>query len=291
MIPIVIQANAKINLALDIIKKRNDGFHEVDMINIPLKLHDTIELTLMKNSKTTNAHLFCDDPNIDCDESNTAYQAFALYQERCKINELFKIFIYKRIPIQAGLGGGSSDAAAVLKALNQFTNCKDACANIYDLAKQIGADVPFFLPNKPARVTGYGEKIETLDLTHKYFVLIVKPKEGLSTKDVYDLYDETDKKYIQHPNINSLIKGLKEDDHNLIKENLVNSLYYPAMNKLPVIKDIIDKLNEFNLDLNGMSGSGSACFALNKEKRNLKKACNYFSKLPGYTTFLTEFVL
>ena len=291
MIPIVIQANAKINLALDIVKKRDDDLHELDMINIPLKLHDTIELTLLKNAKTSNAYLFCDDPNIVCDESNTAYQAFALYQERCKIKDLFKIFIYKRIPIQAGLGGGSSDAAAVLKALSQFTGCKDECANIHELAKQIGADVPFFLPNKPARVTGYGEKLETLKLENNYYVLIVKPKEGLSTKEVYALYDEYNLKEIKHPNINELIKGLKEDNTKLIQKNLVNVLYYPASKKLPVIKEIIEKLNEFNLPLNGMSGSGSACFALSKEKASLKKAYKYFSKLDGYTTFLTEFVL
>ena len=291
MIPIVIQANAKINLALDIIKKGANDLHELDMINIPVKLHDTIELTLIKNAKISNAYLFCDDPSIDCTESNTAYQAFSLYQERCKIKDVFKIFIYKRIPIQAGLGGGSSDAAAVLKALSQFTGCKDECANIYDLAKQIGSDVPFFLPNKPARVTGYGEKIETLSLTTNYYVLIIKPKEGLSTQDVYNLYDEINSKEIKRPNINNLIKGLKEDNVKLIKENLVNALYYPAVKMLPVIKEIIDKLKEFNLDLCGMSGSGSACFALSKEKANLKKAYRYFSKLPGYTTFLTEFVL
>ena len=258
MIPIVIQANAKINLALNIIKKRSDNYHELDMISIPLKLHDTIELSRIKETANKfSAHLYCDDPNIECDETNTAYQAFSLYQEKCKIKDLFKIFIYKRIPIQAGLGGGSSDAAAVLKALNQFT----------------------------------GDIIEPINITTSYYVLLVKPKEGLSTAEVYDLYDQMDKKKIQHSNIDELLTGLKKNNYELIKKNLINALYYPASQKLPVIKEILTKLEEFNLPLNGMSGSGSACFALSEKKSNLKKAYKYFSSLPGYRAFLTEFVL
>ena len=292
MIPIVIQANAKINLALNIIKKRSDNYHELDMISIPLKLHDTIELSRIKETANKfSAHLYCDDPNIECDETNTAYQAFSLYQEKCKIKDLFKIFIYKRIPIQAGLGGGSSDAAAVLKALNQFTKCKNEICNINKLAPSLGADVPFFLTNKPSRVKGFGDIIEPINITTSYYVLLVKPKEGLSTVEVYDLYDQMDKKKIQKSNIDELITGLKENNYELIKKNLINALYYPASQKLPVIKKILTKLEEFNLPLNGMSGSGSACFALSEKKSNLKKAYKYFYSLPGYSAFLTEFVL
>ena len=292
MIPIVIQANAKINLALNIIKKRSDNYHDLDMLNIPLKLHDTIELSQINGTTGRfSAHLFCDNPNIDCDETNTVYQAFSLYQEKCKINNLFKIFIYKRIPIQAGLGGGSSDAAAVLKALSQFTKCKDDSCNIFNLAKELGADVPFFLTNKPSRVNGFGEIIHPIDLTTSYYVLLVKPKEGLSTEEVYNLYDKMDKKEIKKANIDELITGLKTNNHELIKKNLINSLYYPASQKLPVINDILNKLNEFNLPLNGMSGSGSACFALSEKKATLKKAYKYFSSQKNYNAFLTEFVL
>ena len=301
MIPIVVPAYAKINLAIDVVgKKKKSNYHYLDMVMIPVLLHDTIELSIISNPTSFFSCLYCDDPNIDCDESNTAYKALSIYQDLNEVDTKFKIFIYKRIPVEAGLGGGSADAAAVLKALYKFTSKDNGLTlakthplydkNILAIAPKIGADVPFSLLNKPAHVTGIGEIMEPIEVKNAYNVLIVKPKGGLSTGHIFRLYDETSHDNIKHPNIKELIKGLKEDNEELIQNNLLNVLTFNAIDELPIIEDILEKFKSFNLPMSGMSGTGSSCFALNKDKKKLVKAKRYFQKM-GCDAILTKFII
>jgi 4-diphosphocytidyl-2-C-methyl-D-erythritol kinase len=150
---LVIRALAKVNLAIDVLDKRSDGYHDIDMVTIPLKLHDSIEITPLSSSFET--YLYCDDPTIVCDESNLAYKALDAMRGAFKIDGKYRIFIYKKIPVEAGLGGGSADAAAVIRALSSYLpETPDKEQKINDMAISIGSDVPFCLYDKPCPRSG-----------------------------------------------------------------------------------------------------------------------------------------
>ncbi len=286
---IVIKALAKINLAIDVLGRRDDGYHNIDMVTIPLKLHDSIEVTPLPH--TSRTYLVSDDPTIICDESNLAFQAFHLMNEKYKINGAYKIFIYKKIPVEAGLGGGSADAAAVLHAFNTIlSDDKARESELSEIGLNIGSDIPFCLLNKPARVEGKGEKLTPVKVKYPYHVLIVKPDVGLSTAEIYRALDGIDVSSLPRPHVPALIEGLEKDDHDLICENMINILTVPAVKALPLIQDILEQFAMMGLDLCGMSGTGSACFALSKDKKALEKVSRFFEK-QGYETCLTEFAI
>lgn len=286
---IVIRALAKINLAIDVLGKREDGYHDIDMVTIPLKLHDSVEITpLGKNYET---YLCCDDPSIVCDESNLAYKALDAMRSSFAHKGEYRIVIYKRIPVEAGLGGGSADAAAVIKALDHYVpDQEDKDKTERETAIQIGSDVPFCLYDKPSRVRGKGEQLDEIHIAYPYQVLIVKPNIGLSTKSVYEAYDTIPQSEIKHPNIPALIEALGKEDEAGIKANLINVLSYPAIKALPLIQDILSEMEKMNLPLCGMSGTGSACYALSKDKKHLERIAHIFEK-QGYSTYITEFAL
>lgn len=286
---IIVRALAKINLAIDIKERREDGYHEIDMVTIPLKLHDSVEITPYPEKAGMETYLYCDDPSIICDESNLAYKALNVMKENKKIEGSFQMMIHKRIPVEAGLGGGSADAAAVIRALDAFSKEKNVEDFENKIALSIGSDVPFCLKNKPCRVQGIGEKLTEIEIKRHYHVLIVKPDVGLSTKSVFEAYDLIDPSRIQRPNIEELIQGLKEDDEALIEKNLINVLSYPAIDALPVIQELLDKMKFMGLKLCGMSGTGSACFALSKDKKLLEHVYNIFERY-GYSCYMSEII-
>lgn len=284
----VIRALAKINLAIDVLDKREDGYHDIDMITIPLKLHDSVEITPLGPNYDT--YLFCDDPTIICDESNLAYKALDKMKENFDMNGEYRMFIYKKIPVEAGLGGGSADAAAIIRAISNYMP-KDKIdeKKLYDIALSIGSDVPFCLFNKPARIRGRGEIIEPIKVAYPYYVLIVKPQIGLATKTVYDGFDQIKEK-IRRPDINRLMKALENDDQEEMKKSMVNVLSVPAIRALPLISTLLEEMEMMNLVLNGMSGTGSACFALSKDKKLLERASHVFAG-EGHSTYITQFYL
>lgn len=285
---IVIRALAKVNLAIDVLSKDSDGYHQIDMITIPLKLHDSVEITPLNSSYDT--YLFCDDPTIVCDESNLAYQALDKMRKSFDIKGEYRMFIYKKIPVEAGLGGGSADAAAIIKALANYMPKEQATdEKLNEIGYSIGSDVPFCLLDKPARVRGKGEIIQPIKVAYPYYVLIVKPKVGLATKTVYESFD-TITEDIRHPDIDRLIKALENDDEEEMKKSMFNVLSVPAIRALPLISDLLEEMEMMNLPLNGMSGTGSACFALSKDKKHLERAANVFAK-EGHDTYLTQFYL
>ena len=284
----VIRALAKINLAIDVLDRREDGYHDIDMITIPLKLHDSVEITPLGPNYDT--YLFCDDPTIICDESNLAYKALDKMKENFDMNGEYRMFIYKKIPVEAGLGGGSADAAAIIRAISNYMP-KDKIdeKKLYDIALSIGSDVPFCLFNKPARIRGRGEIIEPIKVAYPYYVLIVKPQIGLATKTVYDGFDQIKEK-IRRPDINRLMKALENDDQEEMKKSMVNVLSVPAIRALPLISTLLEEMEMMNLVLNGMSGTGSACFALSKDKKLLERASHVFVG-EGHSTYITQFYL
>lgn len=268
---ITVKAYAKINLAIDVLDKREDGYHNIDIVTLPLELHDLIEIELFP--KKYGTYLTCDDSSIICDESNLVYKAYRLMKKTYNLDSGVRIKIYKNIPVEAGLGGGSADAAAIINGLVKTHKLKVTDEELINLGIQIGSDVPYCIFNKPSRLQGIGEKLTFLDVKKNWSVLLIQPNEGLSTAGVYKVSDSMNK---DHPNIEKLIEGLQTNNDTLIDENMGNGLQNAAISILPEIGVIIDKLKSLGLKKVLMSGSGSTVFALDEDEKKIKKIAKQF---------------
>lgn len=279
----ILKAPGKINLALDVINKRDDGYHNIDTVSIPIALHDCLEITELIQGNET--YLTCDDLSLVCDESNLAIQAYRAMQENFGLKRPFRIEIYKRIPIEAGLAGGSADAAAVMRAVSRYLKPVPTFDRLAAVGAAVGSDVPFCLLNKPSRVQGRGEILTPVSVKKAYHVLIVKPRQGLSTEEVYAVADG---KTVRHPDIEALIDALKTGDEPKIAANLINSLEEAAISLCPAVADILGQFKLLGFRMYSMSGSGSACFALAEDVRLLQYSAKFFAS-KGYKTYLTSF--
>lgn len=273
----IIKAFAKINLAIDVKKKDENGYHDIDMVTIPITLHDILEMEQLISRH--GIFITSDDPSLICDEGNLAFKALKAMEDNFSFSKGYRIQIYKRIPMNAGLGGGSADAAGIIRAICKLYNMDAHDPKIIKVARSIGSDVPFCLLNKPARVLGTGENIIPLDSKLDYHVIIVKPHKGLSTKDVYEKYDTIPEEEREHPDISALIEAIKIGDEQKMFENMKNGLYKPASLLCPVISGILNDFKKMGFPLYSMTGSGNACFALSKDLEQIEKAKNYFTSL------------
>ncbi|HNX15986.1 MAG TPA: 4-(cytidine 5'-diphospho)-2-C-methyl-D-erythritol kinase [Bacilli bacterium] len=262
---LVIRSYAKINICLNVTNRRQDGFHDLDMVMVPIELHDSILMSEVKN--TDDNFVTIDDFSGENVRHNIASSALNLIQKNYNIKKKFRVFIHKVIPMQAGLGGGSSNAAFVLKGVNNYLNLKISEQELINLAKELGSDVPFFIPCKPARCHGTGGEFEPIVIKNNYNVLIVKPKEGCSTRDVFELSDTMT---LATGNVDDVVKALADGDEKLLAKSIVNSLEEPASRLVPEIKVIKKKLSDFGLEIVAMSGSGSSIFALSTNLSLLK---------------------
>lgn len=273
----IIKAFAKINLAIDVKKKDENGYHDIDMVTLPITLHDVLEMEQLISRH--GIFITSDDPSLICDEGNLAFKALKAMEDNFSFSKGYRIQIYKRIPMNAGLGGGSADAAGIIRAICKLYNMDAHDPKIIKVARSIGSDVPFCLLNKPARVLGTGENIIPLDSKLDYHVIIIKPHKGLSTKDVYEKYDTIPEEEREHPDIFALIEAIKIGDEQKMFENMKNGLYKPASLLCPVISGILNDFKKMGFPLYSMTGSGNACFALSKDLEQIEKAKNYFTSL------------
>lgn len=282
----IVNAYAKINLGIDIIGKRDDGYHNIDMVTIPLELHDSLEIFEIPNKNRT--FITSDDATLVCDETNLAYKALNIMNQHFDAKRSYRIHIYKRIPSEAGLGGGSADAAAVIRVMCKILKKNPLSEEIMNLASQVGSDVPFCIENVPAHIEGMGEKVTHINLKKSYYVLIATPPRGLSTKLVYDQFDKKD--YPSSNNkLKNLIESLESDSLPLKNEDLFNALELPAIDLYPDIKILLTKIKELGIPYFGVSGSGSSCYMLHSDKNKLEQTSEILSKL-GYKTQLTSFL-
>lgn len=273
----IIKAFAKINLAIDVKKKDENGYHDIDMVTLPITLHDVLEMEQLISRH--GIFITSDNPSLICDEGNLAFKALKAMEDNFSFSKGYRIQIYKRIPMNAGLGGGSADAAGIIRAICKLYNMDAHDPKIIKVARSIGSDVPFCLLNKPARVLGTGENIIPLDSKLDYHVIIIKPHKGLSTKDVYEKYDTIPEEEREHPDISALIEAIKIGDEQKMFENMKNGLYKPASLLCPVISGILNDFKKMGFPLYSMTGSGNACFALSKDLEQIEKAKNYFTSL------------
>ena len=256
-----IRSFAKINISLNITKKREDGFHEIDSVMLPISMHDSLVVSKLKNA--TDNYVTVDDFSTGSFSYNLATFAIEKLQSVYHFNDKFRVLIHKVIPIQAGLGGGSSNAACTMKAVNSMLKLGATDEELIEISKSLGCDIPFFIKCKPARVQGVGEVLHPINIKNNYYVLIVKPEAGCSTKEIYALSDTMELKTC---NLDNIVKALEEGDDELLEANMYNALQEPAIKTVPQIQTIINELKENGLKMVQVTGSGSAVFALSTDK-------------------------
>ena len=279
-----VKAPAKINLYLDVLGKREDGYHDLDMVMLPLEMHDTISFERVPNARYT--HIVSDTVERQIINHNSIYRTHELLEKQYGYKHNFIIKVHKEIPIYAGLGGGSANAAAALRYFKRVGKLKMTEEEEINFCTQIGADVPFCLKNVPAHVEGIGEKITPIKVKKQYFVLIIKPKQGLSTKIVFT---ECDKHNLKHGNVNDVIKALETGDDKLLANSLFNSLEEVSMELCPEVKEVKGMLLKDKFKAVLITGSGSCVFALTTNYTfALSKFLKYEHK--GYEVYLTKTV-
>lgn len=268
---ITIEAPAKVNLTLDVIGKRADGYHELETIMHPISLIDKI--TIEKASSiivNSNSSLL---PN---DKSNLAYQAAELFFQKIGKKAGVKIFIEKNIPIGAGLAGGSTNAAAVLLGLNNLYQANLREKELWELACQLGSDVPFCLLNTTALAKGRGELLTPVESRLKLDFLLVKPSFSVVTKDIFSQFNLTKVKL--NPDNMAFINAWHNQDIQSLALEMVNVLETVTIEKYPEIGTIKLKMQELGAINAIMSGSGPSVLGLFTNLDKLENAYIYFKK-------------
>lgn len=262
------KAPAKINLSLDVLHKRPDGYHEVEMIMTTIDLADRIELTWLPDDiiKITSQNRFVPD-----DQRNLAYQAAKLLKERFQVKDGVQINIEKTIPVAAGLAGGSSDAAATLRGLNKLWKLGLSLDDLANLGAEIGSDVSFCVYGGTALATGRGEKIQPLPAPPSCWVVLAKPLIGVSTADIYRRLQVDG---ITHPDTEAMIKSIKENNFDGVCKNVGNVLEEVTLNLYPEVAQIKDQMYRFGADAVLMSGSGPTVFALVQHDSRMHRLYN-----------------
>lgn len=254
-----LKAYGKINLGLDVLRRREDGYHEVKMIMQTVGIYDRIDLILK------------DEPGIEvetnlyylpCNENNLVYKAAQLLMEEFGIKKGVMIKLRKFIPVAAGMAGGSSDAAAVLFGVNKMFSLGLSMRDLMERGVKIGADVPYCLMRGTALSEGIGEILTPLPPMPQCQILIAKPAISVSTKFVYENLHANELKKEQHPDIDGMIQAIRNQDIYGVAERFGNVLETVTEKEYPVIKEIKDKMKGMGAVNAMMSGSGPTVFGL-----------------------------
>ena len=265
---LLVKAPAKINLSLDVLYKRPDGYHEVEMIMTTIDLADRLELTLLDKDEI---HIVSHNRFVPDDQRNLAYQAAVLLKKRFSVTKGAIIRIEKTIPVAAGLAGGSSDAAATLRGLNKLWNLRLSMDELAELGAEIGSDVSFCVYGGTALAKGRGEKIKHLPAPPTCWVVLAKPYIGVSTADVYRRLDLTK---VHHPQTDKMIQALENSNFNSVCENLGNVLEDVTLKVYPEVALIKEQMKRFGADAVLMSGSGPTVFGLVQHDSRMQRVCN-----------------
>ena len=251
-----IKAYAKINISLDIVGKReSDGYHLLKMIMQNIDLYDEISIEKQKKDITIS----CNKSYVPTDSRNLAYKAASLFKETYNIEDGVHIDIVKNIPVSAGLAGGSTDAAAVLKLMNKIFKVNASNEELMELGLKLGADIPYCINGGTALCEGIGEKITSLPAFKDKILVLVKPGFGVSTKEVYKAFN-LDRVRV-HPKTEHLIKAMEQDDLYYVANNMKNLLENVTLRKHNILIKIKEEMNRYGAVGSMMSGSGPSVFA------------------------------
>lgn len=261
---------AKINLILDVIEKRKDGYHNIDGIMQLIDLHDIIDVEISDKFKITSN--VC---NIPLDENNLVYKVYKIMKEKYKFNESFKVHIEKNIPVAAGLAGGSSNAASMIEIIDNLLNLKLTIDEKKNIASLIGADVSFMLTKKTARTRGVGDILEEITPLKDVNILIVNNSLEISTPYVYKNIVPSGK----NKRVDELIKIYENKDYEKFFLNIFNVMEEVSIKKCVEIKKIKEKMEKLGALKALMTGSGPTVFGIFKNESDIENAYNYFKKI------------
>lgn len=264
---ITLKALAKINLGLDVVRRREDGYHEVRMIMQTIHLFDKLDIR-----KTTDAGISITSnlSYVPTNENNLVYKAGKLLMDEFDIKEGVSVHLQKRIPVAAGMAGGSSDAAAMLYGMNQIFDLGLSRRELMERGVKIGADVPYCLMRGTALAEGIGEKLTSLPPMVKCPVLIAKPAISVSTKFVYENLRLNEE--MVHPDIDQLVEDIKNKDLQAIAGHMGNVLETVTIPEYPIIAQIKEQMMKSGAVNAMMSGSGPTVFGLFADDETARKA-------------------
>ena len=276
------KAYAKINLTLDILGTREDGFHEVAMIMQSIGLHDDLDI----EKKDTGIKLAIDNSELPADESNLCYKAAKLMFDEFNVKGGVKINLTKRIPMGAGLGGGSADAAAVIRGMNEIFSLNASPEKLADISAKIGSDIPFCITGGTQFATGRGEILKRLPDFPKTYLTLIKPAFSVSTPHAYKMYDNTP--VVRRPDNEGIIAALKNGDVKNIYSMMGNVLEAPIAKEYPEINEYKEIMIKEGAIFAQMTGSGSVVFAIAKDMRSANKIADAMKAKTSYEVFVTE---
>ncbi|MBR2264939.1 MAG: 4-(cytidine 5'-diphospho)-2-C-methyl-D-erythritol kinase [Firmicutes bacterium] len=259
---------AKINLTLDVGPRRDDGFHEVSMIMQTIRLWDDVWLTITDGSEVT---MDCNIPFLGADDRNIAYRAALLMRERFGLTGGLHIHMEKRIPIAAGLAGGSADTAAVIKGMNRLYGLGLKNSQMMQIGQELGSDVPFCIVGGTCFARGRGEIIQRLKAPMPFaYVVLVKPPFGISTPWSYQMFDK--QVITRRPDEPAMEQAIVSGDLGAVGREMVNLLEPAALEKFPILIWLKERLKSHGAQGVMMSGSGPTVYALFREKKTAVEA-------------------
>ncbi len=264
-----LKALAKINLGLDVLGRKENGYHNVKMVMQTIYLYDDV---LLEKTKESGIRLETNLPYLPVDANNIAYKAADLLRNEFSLKEGVSIRLKKRIPVSAGMAGGSTNAAAVLFGMNRMFSLGLSEKELMDRGVTLGADVPYCVMRGTVLAEGIGEILTPLSPMPKCYVLIAKPGISVSTKIVYEKFDALTK--VDHPDIDGLIRGLDEADIQKVADNMGNVLEGVTIGDYPVIEKIKGVMKQEGALNAMMSGSGPTVFGIFSERKYAKQAYN-----------------
>ena len=270
---IIEKAPAKINLGLDIAGRCEDGYHKLAMIMTSVDLNDYVTVRTLE---TDDIIVTSNSNRLPLNKKNDVYKAAQLIKTRYGVSQGVSIELEKRIPICAGLGGGSSDAAATIRALNKVWNLGLTRDDMAEIGFAIGSDVPYCLEGGCALVTGKGEQVQLLPKKPQGWVVLVKPHFGISTRHIFK---EIQVDSISRVNIEALTQAIMSDNYDQVIQHMGNSLEDITIKKKPFIQKIKDRMMASGADMALMTGSGPTVFALCSSS---KKADRVVNSLKGF---------
>ena len=279
-----IKAYAKINLGLDVVRRLENGYHEVKMVMQTVGIYDVLEFQRTEEGIVITT----DSGELPTNEDNLIYKAAKLMIETYRINGGVKIHLEKHIPIAAGMAGGSTDAAATLKGMNRLFDLGCTLKDLMELGVKIGADVPYCVMGGTALAEGIGEKLTPLAPAPDCYVLVAKPDINVSTKYVYEHLDAQE--IVKHPDIDGMVEAIAEESLQGILDRMENVLETVTVSAYPVIQTIKDRMKELGAINSLMSGSGPTVFGIFVEKDMARRAYDKLEEEQvAKQIFLTEF--
>ncbi len=274
-------AFSKINLKLRVLGRRADGYHDLDTIFQTVSLHDNITITVTESSEI---NLSCDDRRLPTDETNLVIRAARALQKRFGVSKGARLHLEKRIPTQAGLGGGSSDAAVTLIALAHLWELPASAPDLIDIGSRLGVDVPFFFVGGTARGTGIGDNVAALRDAPQKFLLILKPAANISTSDAYQILDE---RSLTTPNSKSILSSSQRTEVFEIADfdALENEFEPVAFDLAPEISRAKAALLNAGAQTALLAGSGSAVFGIFDSEDAQRRAIQAIELETGWRVF------